>query len=125
MTSIPDGAIAKATEFLAAWKARDWDAMLKCCQKTWVSKGDRAERIEALEDLFGGYSLIHYQVKAEPKEVPSEMAFKLRLCTQIRRRPGSVKRDPPTECMVIRESAPYMPSPEGDWGVNPLSVWHR
>ena len=118
-------AIAKAEEFLTAWQAVDWDAMLSCCTKTWAAKGDRADRIEALQNLFGGYILKHAEVKQEPKEAPSIVAFKLRLFTQIRCRPRVTKRAAPTECMAIRESAPYEPSDEGDWGINPVSVWHH
>lgn len=54
-----EGAISKAQDFLAAWKTGDWQAMLDCCQKTWIAKGDEADRIQALRNLFGGYILVH------------------------------------------------------------------
>lgn len=118
--TLPEGAMSMVKAFLEAWKSEGWEAMLDCCQKTWTAKGDRDDRIDHLKSLFGMSRLVHYRVHEVPKEAPSSTAFKVRLTTKV-----GGKRAAPIECMVMRESAPYKPSEDGNWGVNPISVWHR
>lgn len=99
--------------FFEAWVERDFEAMLDICQTTWADKpwASRAR----LENMFSlditGFVLAEPDVRRDGVVVD----VPVRVVVGPGRTADLVAR-------VLCERAPMRPDPEGEWGVNPVSV---
>ncbi len=103
-------------EWLIAWKDRDFDRMATFSQKTWLDVHDNPA--ELLEAQYGFKELLGAEFTniVRTTEVANEIT------TMIYYSLGSDVQEKQVTARVIREAAPYEPSPAGDWGVNPIST---
>lgn len=103
-------------EFLISWQKKNWSRMVKFTQKTWSSgESNPAETLEAwygFKDLLGA--------KITKKTAESNVAVDI--TATIYYAFGSEIKTKSITARVIREVAPYKPSPKGEWGVNPIST---
>jgi hypothetical protein len=113
----PDSPERALAEYVAAWRDEDWARMVSYAQKTWVdAESDPAATLEAMYDFR---ALKGFEVKEITRisEVTSDITF----AVSYEAIPNQIDRKEIT-ARVIRETAPYNPSPQGAWGVNPLST---
>lgn len=108
-------------KFLQTWQSRDWQAMAAVTQLTWRSKQENPA--EWLRGFYGPKRLEQFEVGT--CEVISPTAS--RITCKVTYRLGSkgfavTKQTKTLKAMVIQEKAPYEPSEEGTWGVNPIST---
>lgn len=88
------------------------------CQKTW-KKNHRARELR-----LGKEVRIKFK-KAELHSIVTKTHVKVRTYMTVTSPTGTM--DVYADVNVIRESAPYKPSMEGKWGVNPISFlkWNQ
>ena len=99
-----------AQYFLEAWKGRRWGQMLTFCQYTWRESYGR----QRLKEMFKPLQLDEYEVNSNL--IKGDCMVEVYCWYVIN---GQPKRG---KMRVICETAPYAPSLEGEWGVNPISV---
>ena len=110
-------------DFLAAWYRQDWKDMFIYCQDTWCSKSNHSP--EVLRDMFGLRELMTFTIG---NEVPiKDSIFKLGvakdfICEIEWRNPKDKIYKHQIRARLLCEIAPYQPRPDGDWGVNPISI---
>jgi len=115
--SYPAGSAERAfAEFLTAWKDKDWDRMAEFTQITWRSNEENPA--EMLNAVYGFKDLLGAEI-IRKEEWGSDAAVKI--TATIYYRIAQVEKKTIT-AMVICETAPYEPNPEGKWGVNPIST---
>ena len=116
--SYPEGSPERAfAEFLSSWQKKDWNRMVKFTQKTWRNerKGNPAEMLEAwygLRDLLGAEIIKARRISDVTRDITATLHYAI----------GSKVKTSTITARVIKETAPYSPSPKGEWGVNPLST---
>lgn len=104
-------------EYVLAWKNQDWNRMVTFAQKTWVSvEPDPAGLLEAWYDFK---TLKGFEIK-DVKKV-SEVATDITFIVQYEAVTNQISKKQ-IVAKVIKETAPYTPSQQGQWGVNPLSA---
>lgn len=113
----PERALA---EFLTAWEEKDWEEMANHTQLTWRARlDDPADVMRArseFEELYGAEIMNITYVSDVTADVEFKIYFDFLFPTS---------KDIQTEthvARIIKEDAPYSPSIEGTWGVNPLSI---
>ncbi len=109
----PERALA---EFLAAWQRKNYGAMRKVCQATWLSGQTDPEN--TLRDWFDIKTLLG--AKIEGRDEDGDNAVKL--SATISYAVGPDVQTHHIHVMVIKEERPYTPDQNGKWGVNPLSA---
>jgi hypothetical protein len=121
-------------EFLASWKMKDWDRMVKFTQKTWRSGKDKA--VEELQYKFEFQELLGAEIIGKESKIfeyPKLVEGRLEVrkakdaLTVVRAKifwsiDGLSVKEGIIRANVIRETAPYEPSVKGEWGVNPDSI---
>lgn len=101
--------------YLQAWQKRDWAAMERLVQKSWMA---------GVPDGAGVLRKLHYYALRETGVVSMKMISdtvfeaELRLKCEIAR--GVVKFYDLT-VRVVKESAPFVAAVDGEWGVVPSS----
>ncbi len=110
-----NSAILKCTEFMDAWKAEDWKRLLKHCQITWVEDGHpKMSALRWIKEWYGSRPIpisaevVDYQLKTQ---TTVDAIIKVKIS-------GEVKF---IRARIICEKEAYKPSPDGIWGVNPVS----
>jgi hypothetical protein len=104
-------------EYVFAWKNQDWSEMVKWSQKTWSDgEPDPAGLLEAWYDFktLKGFEIKDVEIVSE---VLTDITFVVHyeaIANQISKKQIAAR--------VIRETAPYEPSLQGEWGVNPISA---
>ena len=104
--------------WVAAWRDQDWQRMADLSQLTWVDA--EPDPVGILDAWYGFKTpLKGFEVKEIDRisEVASDVTFVVHyeaFANQIDKKEITAK--------VIRETAPYNPSPQGEWGVNPISA---
>lgn len=104
-------------EYVFAWKNQDWSEMVKWSQKTWIDgEPDPAGLLEAWYDFktLKGFEIKDVEIVSE---VLTDITFVVHyeaIANQISKMRIAAR--------VIRETAPYEPSLQGEWGVNPISA---
>ncbi len=103
-------------EFLISWQEKDWDRMAKFTQKTWSSK--EKNPAEMLDAWYGFKDLLGAEItkKSSVSDVTMDITATIYYAV------GSKIETKMITARVIREVAPYTPSPKGAWGVNPIST---
>ncbi len=105
-------------EYLDAWYREDWDKMASWTQKTWrSSEDDAAEKLYFMYDFkeLVGTQILH---NSNPDDISVKLTAKISYWITSE---GDVETKT-IRAMVIRETAPYTPSAQGEWGVNPIST---
>ena len=103
-------------EFLISWQKKDWNRMARFTQKTW-SAGEK-NPIKILEAWYGFKVLLGAEITK--KNTISDVA--VNITAIIYYAIGSQIKTKTISANVIREIAPYEPSPRGEWGVNASSA---
>jgi hypothetical protein len=104
-------------EYVSAWKNQDWSEMVKWSQMTWADgEPDPAGVLEAWYDFK---TLKGFEIK--DVEVVSEVTTDITFVVHYEAIPNQISKKQ-IAARVIRETAPYEPSPQGEWGVNPISA---
>lgn len=117
VNSFSEGTAERAfAEWLTAWKDRDFNRMAAFSQKTWLDGEDNPA--ETLEAQYGFKELLGAEFTniVRTTEVANDIAATIHYSF------GSDVQKKQITARVIREAAPYEPSPAGDWGVNPIST---
>jgi hypothetical protein len=114
----PEGSAPRAlAEFVLAWKNQDWNAMVDSSQETWISEEpDPAALLEAWYDFK---TLRGFEVK--DVQTVSDVTADITFIVQYEAVTNEISKKQIT-ARLIRENGPYNPSPQGEWGVNPLST---
>jgi hypothetical protein len=103
--------------FLYHWAKRDWKAMYSCCQKTWQSNFD----VGRVRQIFGNIKL----KKAEPVLTGTDEGLNgdviQDVIASVRVSIENTTLDKILNFRLVKETAPYEASIDGEWGVNPLS----
>jgi len=102
--------------FFEAWMKRDWKAMAKCAQKSWLEVSIDPE--EYLKGMFN-FKLRAFEVIEEVELNNVAFAAKVLYRYDIAR---NVSKNMSSDVRVICEVEPMVPAPDGEWGVNPNSV---
>ncbi|MBE2188439.1 MAG: hypothetical protein IAE98_03145 [Candidatus Kapabacteria bacterium] len=118
-----------AFDFLSAWQRKDYEAMFKLCQSTWVKTTENAQ--QWLIDTFSQMDLKRFEIhhsynatKNEAKKVTDAIASNM-VYVHIKIRFIIEEKTINSEFSIvtIRESAPFTPDVNGTWGVNPISTY--
>ncbi len=105
--------------FFTAWRYCDWAEMERLSQWAWRF-ANATESLEMIYDLFSfmvlrRFKIISSEVKGEAMiDVIAMVEYQYEDSDEIRKRTIAAR--------VICEAAPYKPSLDGVWGVNPISV---
>jgi len=103
------------SKLFESWKAKDFKGINKYIQGTWLYHNNK----ERFEKMFGIYKLIDFYIY--DKEIITncrhEVDFRVDVIFNDKTKSLYGKAN------VICETAPYEPSPNGKWGVNPLSLY--
>jgi len=91
-------------EFLTSWIAQAWSEMALRCQRTWIEHQHTYAKVAVKEEA--------------PRETECLIDIPVRAAVSVGGQ-GAVRH---LLVRLIKEVAPYKPSPEGDWGVNPSSA---
>lgn len=103
--------------YLLRWKEKDWLAMAGYTQLTWRQNQDSPA--EALENFFGIYDVFGVEDVVRSETITS--VHVVMSCTVYYALGAEVKSSQ-LEAHLIKEKAPYTPSENGEWGVNPISM---
>ena len=103
--------------WVAAWRDEDWQRMANLSQLTWADV--EPDPVGILDAWYGFKTLKGFEVKDIDRisEVATDVTFVVQyeaFTNQIDKKEITAK--------VIRETAPYEPSAQGEWGVNPISA---
>ena len=114
-----ESAIIVCTQFMDAWKRKNWRKLLKYCQVTWVEEGHpNLTPLKWVISWYGSrvvpisYEVIDYELKDDTTiDAVINVTFKTGI-KQIKAR-------------IICEKGAYEPSIDGTWGVNPISCLRK
>lgn len=104
-------------EYVLAWKNQDWNKMVSLAQKTWISnETDPAGLLEAWYDFktLKGFEIINAQKV-------SNVTYDITFIVQYEAVTNQISKKQIT-ARVMKETAAYTPSEQGQWGVNPTSA---
>ncbi len=101
--------------FLKAWQDKRPAEMVKYCPKTWAETHRDQDAIKYLESLICR-AIDNYRIQPHNKII-GESCIDLHVSMRIANGVAKVYR-----FRLICETAPYTPSLDGDWGVNPISM---
>ncbi len=110
-------ALAVLNRFMEAWKAGDWKGMARACTVTWKADGHPGY-------TSSGWMRTWYGRQPNPERWEISMivdvgehAVDMNVTIS---HAGGTKTT--RHVRIIREGNPYAPSPDGTWGVNPVSA---
>lgn len=117
-SEFPQGSPERAlAEYVAAWRDQDWQKMVSRAQITWVdADSDPAGTLEAFYDFK---DLMGFEVTmiAAVSEVTTDVTFVVHyeaFTNEVEKKEITAR--------VIKETAPFETSTQGQWGVNPIST---
>ena len=113
-------------EFLTSWIAQAWSEMALRCQKTWIEHQHTYAKVAVKEEapavmlryFFEVIELTAFDIGEPTRETECLIDIPVRAAVSVGGQ-GAVRH---LLVRLIKEVAPYKPSPEGDWGVNPSSA---
>jgi len=118
-SDFPKGSAERTlAEFMAAWKAEDWEEMAKHCQLTWLA--DHKDATGLLEANFGFLTLYEFKI-TNVTGGPGFKKITFSITGLVYDMPSMEKKQI-REANVIKEIAPRKPSEAATWGVNPISA---
>lgn len=103
----------RAIEFLEAWKNRKWKRVEGMFQQTWLSTHNRKDR-RLMRKKFQKTTITDYIINKYVKIGECMYDVIVAITFLSGRRAKMTMR-------IICETAPYTPSLEGEWNVNPIS----
>lgn len=106
----------KLAEFYQAWKKTDWEAMSRATQISWIESMPKSK--ELLKAMFQ-FRLVDAEIVEE--KMLNNVAFAAMVKAEFLIARGVVKKIV-NDVRVICEKEPMLPSPDGEWGVNPNSA---
>jgi|GEM_PF-4567615 len=106
----------KLAEFYKAWKEADWEALSKASQVSWVESMPKSR--ELLKNMFQ-FRLTNAEIIEE--KMLNNVVFAAMVKAEFLIARGVVKNTV-NDVRVICEKEPMLPSPDGEWGVNPNSA---
>lgn len=109
----PEAAVFR---FLEGWKNYKLANSLECCQKSWVIGLD-----DPLESLKAILSVNLKAYKVTSSVILNSVVQAVTAVLTISRARG-VSQNINVVIRVIKEIQPLLPSPDGDWGVNPITA---
>lgn len=112
----PDSPERALAEFLVSWQRKDWNRMIRFTQKTWCSV--QKNPAETLNAWYGFKDLLGAEIK--DKSIVSNVFVDIKATFYYAI--GSEVQKKTITATLVREVAPYTPSPQGVWGVNPTST---
>lgn len=107
------------SKLFESWKAKDFKRINECIQGTWLYHNSE----EGFGKMFGTFELVDFYIY--DKEIITscrhEVDFRIDVILNDKTKSLYGKAN------VICETAPYAPSPNGKWGVNPISLmrWRK
>jgi len=104
-------------EYILAWKNQDWNKMVSLSQKTWVSnEPNPASTLKAWYDFktLKGFEIKNTKTISDTTKDITFIVYYEAVTNQIDKKQITAR--------VIKETAPYTPSVQGQWGVNPTST---
>lgn len=104
-------------EYVLAWRDKNWGKMSNFAQKTWVSNETDSE--ELLETWYDFKNLKGFEITNVEKV--SETTIDITFTVQYEATTNQISKKK-IIARVIKEIAPYKPSEQGEWGVNPTSA---
>lgn len=105
-------------EFLAAWQQKNYSHMATTCQLTWLANNPNPS--DGLKGMFDTFDILGAKIHGRDSENPSGCS--VQISATIKWAAGPEVKTHELHVMVIRESGPYSPNPNGKWGVNPVSA---
>lgn len=102
------------SKLFECWKNKDFEEAEKYIQKTWLSSSHEDE----FKNMFGGFELVDFYIYGKEVVTDCREEVDFRVDVLIRGKVKSLYGKVNTIC----ELAPYEPSAEGQWGVNPISL---
>ncbi len=117
-SEFPQGSAERAlAEYITAWKNQNWQRMVKFSQKTWVSaESDPARTLKGCYDFktLKGFEVKGTKTISDAAKDITFVVYYEAITNQIDKKQITAR--------VIKETAPYKPSSQGQWGVNPISA---
>lgn len=107
---------ASVYRFLEAWVNSKWDVAIKNVQKSWVITQN--DPLGALRAILS-YNLRDYKVLESTQLNPVVCAVTVILTIGIAR---GVTQNKTVAIRTISEIQPLLPSPDGEWGINPITA---
>lgn len=114
MTDVRDQAGEMLGNFLKAWRDQDWKALYLATQLTTRELWNE----ERLAEVYGKMTLQSWYVTDCVKQSDVMVDVSAKCWIEVA---GGVRTDR-VKARVVCELAPYQPSEDGTWGVNPISV---
>ena len=112
-------------DFLVSWQKKDYRHMATTCQSTWLDGKQKPS--DDLKGMFDTFDILGAKINGRDSEDLSANAVLrpgcyVQISATIKWAAGSDVQTHQLHVMVIRESGPYSPNPNGKWGVNPVSA---
>jgi hypothetical protein len=104
-----------AERFMELWLRGDFRRAEPLLQKTWISN-NRSSFLDYFKTWLGPIELSKYEIKEETIN-----GFMTTINIEIQFTVLKRKQKKHINMNLIKEIAPYEPSANGDWGVNPVS----
>lgn len=115
--------IAALESFMKAWKEENYIMAADATQLTWYhSKREVINPSEALKDLLVSFTpkLLNYEIKGHKNN--SNVMKDVKVSVKYESTDNTILHKT-LIARIICESAPFQPSVNGKWGVNPLSFF--
>ncbi len=109
--------VEKLTEFLTAWKDKNFQGMFNACQETWKFNHEK-DGIQWIDTWYGiknliSWNIIDSKISGVVRDIKIEISYKDFAFK------GKYKT---ITARLVCETAPFKPDINGDWGVNPISA---
>jgi len=109
----------KVSEFFKCWIDRDFEKINEFIQGTWLYHHGE----DGFEKMYGQFELTDFYIYDKEIITDCRQEVDFRADIVLGDKPKSMYG----KANVICEEAPYKPTPDGEWGVNPLSLlrWQK
>ena len=104
-------------DYVLAWKNQNWNEMASFAQKTWLST--EADPAGLLEAWYNFKTLKGFEITNVEKV--SNVTYDITFVVQYEAVTNQISKKQIT-ARVVKETAAYTPSEQGQWGVNPTSA---
>lgn len=104
-------------DYVLAWKNQNWNEMASFAQKTWLST--EADPAGLLEAWYNFKTLKGFEITNVQKV--SNVTYDITFVVQYEAVTNQISKKQIT-ARVVKETAAYTPSEQGQWGVNPTSA---
>jgi len=117
-SEFPQGSAERTlADYVLAWKNQNWNEMASFAQKTWLST--EANPAGLLEAWYNFKTLKGFEITNVQKV--SNVTYDITFVVQYEAVTNQISKKQIT-ARVVKETAAYTPSEQGQWGVNPTSA---